>query len=142
VTIYATVGASTLQQPGYSTDHRLEFYTGMLPEKDEIATVLADVAHFPIKEQAAIGHTHSITWLEPLWPGTRMSSVFLQRSDHDHIPMLVCPDDGVHVEFLDVTPIYPSELAFKKEHSLDALIEHWWRHNVKYWDPNRPPEPA
>jgi hypothetical protein len=142
VTIYATLGASAFEQPGYAPSHRFEFYTGLLPEKDEMAVVLADVAIYSVKEQAPIGPGHTITFLEPLWPGTRMSSVSLERSDVDLIPILANQQDRVHVEFLMITPLYPSELQFKKDHSLDALIEHWWKHDVAFWDPNRPPEPA
>lgn len=142
VTMYATVGGSTFPQPGRAPDHRFEFFTGLLPEQDAIATVLAHVATFSASEHAPIGHGHTITFLEPLWRGTQMCSVSLERSYLDLIPMLASPEDGMHVEFLMVTPLYPSEMQFKKEHSLDALTEHWWKHNVRYWDPNRPPEPA
>lgn len=142
VAIYATIGASAFPQPGYGPDHRFEFYTGLLPELDAIGVVLADVATFSVSEGVPIGHGHTITYLEPLWPGTQMSSVSLERSDGDFLPMLESPDDGIHVEFLDVTPLYPSEIQFKKDHSLDKLIEHWWKHDVHYWDPTRPPEPS
>ncbi len=142
MTLYATLGASVFPQPCRVSTHRLEFYTGLLPELDAIATVLADVAIYSVKEQAPIGPTHSITWLEPLWPGTQMCSIFLDRSAVDLVPTLSSPEDGIHVEFLSVTPLYPSELQYKKDHSLEALIEHWRMLNVRFWDPHRPPEPA
>ncbi len=142
VTMYTTVGASVLQQPGYSLDHRFEFYTGVLPDQEGIAAVLADVATFSASEQSPIGHGHTITYLEPLWPGTEMCCLLLKRSDVNMIPMLASPEDNAHVEFLSVTPLYRSEVEFKKGASVDALIEHWWRHNVRFWDPNRTPEPS
>jgi hypothetical protein len=142
VTLYATLGASVFPQPGHATSHRFEFYTGLLPELDAIATVLAEVAIYSVKEQAPIGPGHSITWLEPLWPGTQMRSVLLKRSAIDLIPMVDSLEDGLHVEFLAIRLLYPSELQFKQQHSLEALTEHWRRHNVRFWDPNRPPEPA
>lgn len=143
VNMYATVGACMLPQWGYPSTHRFEFFIGLFPAKDEVASVLANVAFFSVRKHVQIGPGHTITWIdEPLWPGTKMQSVLVDRPTGDIVPALqLGSEDDLHVEFLDVTLLYPSEVEFKKQHSLDALIEHWYRHNVNYTDPDRPPEP-
>jgi len=50
--------------------------------------------------------------------------------------------DGTHIEFLQALPIFDSEMAYKTEHSAEALLERWHRAKVPFWDPNRTPEPT
>jgi hypothetical protein len=59
------------------------------------------------------------------------------------VPVLVVDgDEPLHIEFLDIALLHPSEVAFKQQHSLEVLFEHWYRHDVNYVDPRRPPEPV
>jgi hypothetical protein len=144
VNIYATVGASSFAHVGYPASHRFEFFIGLLPAEDAVEKILANVAFFSLREQIRLGPGHTITWTdEPLWPGTTMQSVLVHRTNDELVPVLVVEgDEPVHIEFLDMTLLYPSELAFKQQHSLEALFEHWYTHDVNYADPRRPPEPA
>jgi hypothetical protein len=59
----------------------------------------------------------------------------------DLIPPLELPD-GLHVEFLQATPIFDSELAYKSGHGAESLLRRWEESGVPFWDPNRSPEPA
>jgi suppressor of fused protein SUFU len=45
--------------------------------------------------------------------------------------------NGIHVEFLEVTPIFESELAYKKKHGYEALRDHWKERGVEFWNPDR-----
>lgn len=141
VHIYATVGASAWPLPHHPHSHRLEVFIGLLPPQHEVRHLLADVANYCVEIQEAIGADHTVTYSnDTLWPGTAMNAVVLRESE-DLVPMLET-EEGLHIEFFHLLPLYPSEMKFKQEHSLDALREHWWRHQVAYWDPTRSPEPT
>ncbi|HEY7983347.1 MAG TPA: suppressor of fused domain protein [Ktedonobacterales bacterium] len=141
MTFYATAGASALPMPGRAETHRFEYYIGLQFPIDEIRRILANIAMFPLENNAGLGPGHTIQYLEPLWPGTDMNSVLLQNPENDYMPMLPT-QSGLHVEFLDVLLLYPSELRYKKVHSDEDLLRLWWQKDVHYWDPNRSPEPA
>ncbi len=144
VNVYATLGACAFPVPGYAANHRFEFLIGLLPEKDEVDQVLVNLGTYSWVHQTPVGPGHTFTWTDkPLWPSTDMHSVAIHQLNDDLMPALeVGGDYDVHVEFLDVTLLYPSELNFKQEHSLEALFEHWARHDVEFINPYRPPEPA
>ena len=61
-------------------------------------------------EWRELGDGHTITFEEPLWPGTPMRSLLLARPPEPIIPDLTV-DDRVHVEFLQAIPLFDSELA-------------------------------
>jgi len=70
-----------------------------------------------------------------------MSRFLVMRPVSDIIQPLTLAD-GTHIEFLQALPIFDSELAYKTEHSAEALQERWHRTKVPFWDPNRTPEPT
>lgn len=141
VNLYATIGASAQPMADHDPTHRVEFHLGLLPAKDDIASPLASLALFPHTEGVALDHGHTVSADKPLWPGTDMRRFLIMRPLADIIPPLVLPD-GVHVEFLQAIPIYESELAYKREHTADGLIQRWEKSLVPFWDPNRSPDPA
>ena len=49
VCLYATVGASSWSAAGRNPGHQLEFFTGLLPDCDEIASPLAALALYGFK---------------------------------------------------------------------------------------------
>ncbi len=144
INVYATVGASSFPQVGYPVSHRFEFFIGLLPAEDAVEKILANIAFFSLREQTSIGHGHSIEWTDsPLWPGTSMNGILMHRTHDDLVSVLALEEsEHVHVEFLDITLLHPSELQFKRQHSMEALFEHWYKHDVEYVDPRRPPEPT
>lgn len=141
VNLYATIGASARPMAGRDSNHRVEFFVGLLPAKDEIASPLAALALYPSREGVAIDHGHTIPADGPLWPGTDMRRFLVLRPLGDIIPPLELPD-GLHVEFLQAIPIFDSELTYKSEHSAEALLSRWEESRVRFWDPSRSPEAA
>ena len=141
VNLYATVGASARPMAGRDQNHRVEFFVGLLPAKDEIASPLAALALYPTREGTPVEHGHTVPAEEPLWPGTDMRRFLVLRQLGDVIPPLELPD-GEHVEFLQAIPIFDSELAYKSEHNSEGLLRLWQESRVSFWDPNRAPEPA
>jgi hypothetical protein len=141
VNIYATVGASAYELPGREPAHRMEFFVGLNPAQDAIAKPLAMVALDAVVHGTELDHGHSITYPDPLWPGTDMHSLLVLRPVMEIVPPLV-RGDGKHVDFMQVIPVFASEVAFKAERRTDALLERWRAANVPFWNPNRWPEPS
>lgn len=137
VTLYATVGASNWAMFGKPEEHRVEFFVGLLPGQDAIASPLAALGLYSAREGAALDHGHTVPAGGPLWPGSEMRSFLVMRSRPDFLPALELPD-GLHVEFLQAIPIFDSELDFKKAHGADALMRHWEAARVPFWSPDRP----
>jgi Suppressor of fused protein (SUFU). len=136
VILYTTVGASDYAMEAAHPGHRVEFFLGLLPEKDEIASALAALALYPKRQAAIVDHGHTIPSSEPFWPGTAMRHFVITRSI---VPIIepIEVGNGIHVEFLEVTPIFESELAYKKKHGYEALRDHWKEHGVEFWNPDR-----
>jgi hypothetical protein len=126
---------------GREPNDRVEFFMGLLPAKDEIASPLAALALYPTREGMALDHGHTVPAGGPLWPGTDMHRFLLLRPGGFAIPPLELPE-GVHVEFLRAIPIFESELAYKSKHTADGLLRLWEGMRVPFWDPNRSLEPA
>jgi len=140
VNIYATLGASAHALPKGAPAHRLEYFVGLEPAEDGIAKPLAMAALDPVLHKTELDHGHSVTYPEPLWPGTDMHSLLVLRPVIQIVPPFVT--DGLHVDFMQMIPVYPSEVEFKTATRIDALIELWQSARVAFWDPNRPAEPA
>ena len=60
VALYATVGASKHEIEGMPADHRVEFFVGLNPARDDIASALAAVALYAVEEKVTIGHGHTV----------------------------------------------------------------------------------
>jgi Suppressor of fused protein (SUFU) len=140
VNLYVTLGASAHPMKGRDGAHRLEFFVGLRPAKDEVASPLAALALYPQRENVEVDHGHTIPADGPLWPGTEMRRFLVVRPIVEIIPAVAAPD-GSHVEFLQAIPMFESELAYKTEHGAEALLSRWEASRVSFWDPDRSPEP-
>jgi Suppressor of fused protein (SUFU) len=140
VNLYVTTGASARPLAGRDTGHRVEFFTGLLPARDEIASPLAALALRSAREGVALDHGHTVPAGGPLWPGTDMRWFLVLRPVGDIIAPLELLD-GVHVDFLQAIPIFESELAYKAEHGAEALLALWEAKQVPFWDSGRSPVP-
>jgi hypothetical protein len=141
VTLYATIGSSAHPMAGRDPKHRVEYFLGLLPPRDAIASPLAALALYSAREGVAVGHGDTVPSDGPLWPGTEMRRFLVLRPLANIIPPLELPD-GMHVEFMQAIPIFESELAYKARHSAKELVEHWQESGVAFWNPGRLPESA
>lgn len=141
VNLYATVGASARPLAGHEPLHRTEFFVGLLPAMDAVASPLAALALYSAREGVAVDHGHTVPAEGTLWPGTEMRRFLVMRPISDIIHPLTLAD-GTHIEFLQALPIFDSELTYKTDNSAEALLELWEQSQVPFWDPNRRPEPA
>ncbi len=137
---YATIGGS--RQPmegGRHPTHRMELFIGLIPAQDGVVEALASLAYYPIRYHTFLDDGHTVPGDGPLWPGTRMTDCLMMSQDI--LPPLAW-EDKVHVDFLQVVPLYRSELEFKKQHGAAALWERWRRSRVPFWKSDRPPAPG
>jgi hypothetical protein len=141
VAIYATVGASLYPIKDTPSDHRVEFFVGLNPERDEIASPLAALASYPIAHNVTIGHGHTVPLDKPLWVGSGMSSLMVLRPVSTVIGQLHL-SGGLHVEFLQVIPLFPSEVVFKSKRKAEDLLALWKAAGVPFWDPERSSVPV
>lgn len=141
VNLYATLGASARPMAGQDPKHRLEFFIGLLPAVDAVASPLAALALYSAREGVALDHGHTVPVDGGLWAGTEMRRFLVVRPVGDIIQPLTLAD-GTHIEFLQALPIYDSELSYKTDHGAEALLERWEQSKVRFWDPNRTSEPA
>lgn len=138
VALYATLGASAHSMVGRDPNHRVEFFLGLVPERDEVASALAALGLYPAREGVALDHGHTVPADGPLWPGTQMRSFLVLRPLKDFLPPLEL-SDGLHVDFLQAVPLFDSERAFKSEHGAEALLNRWEQDGVPFWNPERAP---
>lgn len=141
VTIYATLGASAADMPGAARGHRVEYFVGLEPGRDEVASALAALGLYARREGEQVDHGHTVPADGPLWSGTSMSTFLVLRQVGEILPALTLPD-GVHVEFLQAVPIFDSERHFKSTHSVEDLLRRWEDVGTPFWDPRRHPEPS
>jgi hypothetical protein len=141
VNLYATIGASARPMAERNPDHRVEFFTGLLPARDEIASPLAALALYPWRNGVVLDHGHTVPADGPLWPGTEMKRFLLLRPLSDVALPFDLPGE-MHIEFLQAIPILESEFAYMSGHSAEALLRRWQESHVQFWNSNRRPEPA
>lgn len=134
VALYATVGASELPAAG-TPEHRSEFFVGLLPERDQIATALATLVwqHAHQRIEVSPGDTFSLD--EPLWPGTDMTCLWVVRPRE----MILAPMVGseAHVEFVQLIPLFASERHAIRAVGAEAFLAAWESEAVPFWDPER-----
>jgi hypothetical protein len=141
VDLYATLGASAEHMPGGEPGHCVEYFVGLQPGRDDIASPLAALGLFARREGEFVDHGHTVPADGPLWPGTQMSTFLVLRQIGEILPALELPN-GVHVEFLQAVPVFESERRFKVAHGAEALMQRWEATGTPFWDPNRRAEPA
>jgi hypothetical protein len=141
VALYATIGASAYPMAGRDPKHRVEYFLGLLPPQDAVASQLAALGLYSEREGVAVGHGDTVPADEPLWPGTELRWFLMLRPLGGIISPLELPD-GMHVEFMQAIPIFESELAYKARHGARELLKHWQESGVAFWNPGRLPGPA
>jgi hypothetical protein len=132
VVVYATVGAGLVQASG---EHRLEVVTGLAPECDAVAGVLASLA--VTEGLIRLAHGSTINFGEPLWDGTGMSSFLVLKEDQ--VVEQVSLPDWTHCDFISAIPIFAAEREICEEQGVGLLFAAWERHRVQFWNPTRDP---
>lgn len=138
VNFYTTVGMSNHRIFGFDPLHRIELFIGLTPSKDEIAERLAHFAYTSIRDNLQIGDNHSMTFSAPLWNNTKMDCLLLSIPNVEIVPTLLL-EDGVHVSFLQMIPLFPSELEYKKANGVDDFWKSWQSREIPFWDSERLP---
>ena len=141
VNLYATVGASAWPSEEQHPSHRNEFFLGLLPARDEVASPLAALGLYSVQQGVRVDHGHTVPASAPLWPGTHMDTFLVLRPIVEMVPTVEIGGD-LHVELLQAIPIFASERAYKATHGPEALLRRWEDRKVQFWDPDRSPEPA
>lgn len=132
VTMYATLGASQVLGDSKGS---CEFFIGMTPSCDSIANALAEVALHGngTKNIPNSGDTISLDYT--LWKETSAKNFMFTDGDEiispikDEMARLIC--------FIQLIPLFDSELKFKKEKGEDALWLVFEEKEVPYWDSMR-----
>jgi hypothetical protein len=108
--------------PGAEPGHRVEYFIGLQPGRDEIASALAALGLFARREGVLVDHGHTIPADGPLWPGTAMKTFLVLRQIRDILPALSLPSQ-LHVDFLQAVPIFDSERRFKTANNAETLLD-------------------
>lgn len=131
-------GAYTMRIPDQWQKYHLEHaeYVISLPadwnldsseEKDYWPVrVLKDVARLPIWYDTWLAYGHTTQADEegsPYAPDTRLNSVVLNFASTRSGDSRLVLSSGKVINFYEIIPLYPEELAFKMEHHADALFE-------------------
>jgi len=131
--MYATVGASDVLG---NRERACEFFLGLTPAVDDIAEALAEVAIKGNGTGQIPAPGDSITLTFALWRGTEMRS-FLFTDGSELIPSYL--DTAKRIDFVQLVPLYASELDFKMAYGEEALWEKFKADTVPYWDSARSP---
>jgi hypothetical protein len=135
VNLYATVGASAHVIDGHDVNHRLELFVGLSPAQDDVAKALAALVAETVLNHVALADGISVTFSEPLWPGTDMRSFLVLRPRVEIIPALALR--GQHVEFMQAIPVFAPEVSYKTRHGAQDLLNAWRAAAVAFWNPAR-----
>ena len=136
VNLYATVGASAHVIAGHDVNHRLELFVGLSPAQDDVAKALAALVAETVLNNVALADGMSVTFAEPLWPGTEMRSFLVLRPRAEIVPPLSFGGSH-HVEFLQAVPLFPPEVSYKTRHGAQHLLNAWQKAAVAFWNPAR-----
>lgn len=135
VAMYATLGGSGSPAAGLATEHRYEYFVGLLPEQDDVAAGLALLCPYGWIHPLGDGHTVEVDG--GLWPGSGMDCWLLAHPEEVVVPDLV--QDGTHVQWLQEVPLFPAERTWKAVHGANNLWAHWQADEVPFWSPEREP---
>lgn len=131
VAMYATIGAS--HSLGCE-QHTCEFFIGMTPSADNVVQALAEVALHGNGSDKIPDSGDTLTLVYDLWEGTKAKS-FMFTDGEEILPPL--SENGKHVEFIQLIPLFDSELQYKKEHGEEFLWDRFEEKEVPYWDSSR-----
>lgn len=131
VAIYATDGARLMQR----TENRgYEFFIGLTPEADGVAEAIAEAALHGNGTSFPPTSGDTITLSYTLWPSTA-ASTFLFEDGSEIIPPLTDEVSAVH--FMQLVPLFPAELDFKKNFGVEALWDLFCREQIEFWNSQR-----
>ncbi|MFR9755049.1 suppressor of fused domain protein [Streptomyces sp. TR06-5] len=136
VNVYATVGASDYSLPGFGMEHRQEFFVGLAPECDEIASPLARLGIYAQLAGRSLAAGHAYSAPQGLIEGSDLSG-FILLAPLDGMPAPVELADGRHVDFLMAIPVFKEELEFASKHGVDYLMGAMESSQVPFWNPTR-----
>ena len=128
VDLYVTDGETPLGPTG----HVSEFFTGLTPGRDDIASSLASLHRYQQVQGVLLGHGHTVPSDEPLWPETTLDSLLVLRQAAVIVPPLFT--GSRHVEFLQVVPLTAPERQAVHHMGVDALLADWEARQVPFWD--------
>lgn len=131
VVMYATCGASC--SPMQSAQG-CEFFVGLASEVDSIVDALAEVALHGSGREGVPEEGDTITLAFSLWQGTDAKS-FLFTDGSEILPPMAAGHRNIR--FIQLVPIFESELEFKKARGHEALWDAFESLEVPYWDPFR-----
>lgn len=131
VAMYCTSGASSVLGDQKTS---CEFFIGIAPAVDGIAPALAEVALHGAGSVHVPNSGDSITLAYDLWSGTKARS-FLFTDGEEIIPAVSV--DQKKIIFIQLVPLYDSELEFKRSRSEVALWQKFEELMVPYWDSAR-----
>jgi Suppressor of fused protein (SUFU) len=135
--LYATLGGSERPVGPLSPEHRVELFTRLLPEEDNIARYLSMLLLSSAPENPHLLDGHTINYQEPIWEGTEVSGFLILEPRVELIPQLQI--GGFHIDFLQVIPLFPSELIFKAKYGVEELLALWEKDEVPFWSMRRNP---
>ena len=131
----AAYGTICMSQPGDAD--ALELHLFCRPQETELThapEILTTVAHYH-RNGSTLGLGHSVNFGKPWVPGSSCTHGLLS------LPYLDGPTlewlESPRVRFLWLIPVTPAEVAFKKEHGLEALEQRFEEEQFNYLDPFR-----
>ena len=130
ITLYATIGSSN--KLGNQTD-TCEFFIGIIPENDSCIDAIAEAA-IEGNGLSIPSFGDSITLSFPLWTDTDMKT-FLFTEGEQNIPTISINDKIV--KFIQLVPIFSSELEFKAKYGLKLFWDQFDALEVPYWESDR-----
>jgi hypothetical protein len=137
VTLYATLGSCNYPTSNLNPDHRAEYVMGLLPERDDVAEMLAAVGLYTARNHDELDHGHTIPVEGSLWPGSKTDYLLITRPVAPLVPPLR-HKSGAHVEFMQVTPIFQAERSYKVQFGVDTLLDKWMHSGTQFWNSERP----
>ncbi|WLQ14317.1 suppressor of fused domain protein [Hahella aquimaris] len=129
VTMYVTLGASNLLG---DSNEGCEFFIGLTPEVDSIANALAEIAIHGNGTKGIPSSGDTTTLAYKLWEGT--SARTFMFTDGDEVIPSVKNELGKDIRFIQLVPLFDSELKYKKMHGEGALWERLEKMEMPYWD--------
>lgn len=102
--------------------------------RDDLVELLTVVAHYH-RTGASLGLHHTVNFGRGWQPGSRCTHGLLSLP-YLHGPALEWMEDPL-VRFLWLIPVTESEVAFKKQHGIDALEEQFEVKEFNFLDPRR-----
>jgi len=128
VCIYATIGAYAALSKNTKS---CEFFIGLTPAADGIASALADVALNGVENKKKPSFGDTVTLKQTLWPETSIKTFLFTSGGSEIIEPLV--GSTFEVDYIQLVPLYPAELDYKKKYGEDALWERFEQLQTPYW---------